>query len=224
MFKTLVDMKKTFSLFPLLFLFLLSASSYAQSIGPKAGVNIASYAGDDQFDDDAFGSNTGLQFGVAAEIPISGRFAIQPELLYLQKGAASEVDFLGITTRVENVLNYLEIPLLAKISLTDSPTKVYVTAGPSIGFGLGGKVVTSVGDMEEEVDVDFEEDELNSFDLSLAFGAGVQFEVGPGQLFVDARYLLGLGGLDDSEPEADQIDIFNRGIGASVGFLFPIGQ
>ncbi|MEO0875247.1 MAG: PorT family protein, partial [Bacteroidota bacterium] len=65
---------------------------------------------------------------------------------------------------------------------------------------------------------------ISSFDFGLAVGAGVQLEVGPGQIFFDVRYLLGLANLDDSEPEDEQIDVFNRGIGASVGFLFPIGQ
>ena len=217
-------MQKPTNLLALLFLLAFTFNAHAQSIGPKAGINIASWAGDDTFDDDAYGSATGLQFGAVAVIPVSDKFAIQPELVYLQKGSQLELDFLGDKITTTTTLNYLEIPILARITLTEGPTQIFINAGPSIGLGLSGTVKAEAGGQEEEDDIDFDEDGISSLDLGLAVCAGVQLEVGPGQLFFDLRYLLGLASLDDSEPEDEQIDIFNRGIGASVGFLFPIGQ
>lgn len=214
-------MQKLIKLLALFILVSFAASTYAQSIGPKAGVNIASFTGDDSFDEDGNTSTIGLQFGAVVEIPVSDKFSIQPELVYLQKGAGTEFDVFGTKVETDFKLNYFEIPILAKVYLTEGPTQVFVNVGPSIGFGLGGKTVTKAGDEEEEEDIDFSDDELTSLDLSLAVGAGVQFDAGPGKLFIDVRYLLGLTSLDDSE---EPIDVLNRGIGASVGFLFPIGQ
>lgn len=217
-------MRNLMKLLTLLFLLSFTLQAQTQSIGLKAGINIASWAGDEAFDDDAYGSTFGLQFGAVAEIPVSDKFAIQPELIYLQKGFFFEFEFLGITSETDTKLNYLEIPILAKIFLTDAPTQVYVTAGPSVGFALSGKVIDTVGGEEDETDIDFEDSEISTFDFGLSLGAGAQFAAGPGKLFVDVRYLLGLANLDNSEPESERIDVFNRGIGASIGFLFPIGQ
>ena len=216
--------KPLLNLLALFVLFSFAVQVHAQSVGVKAGVNIASWAGDDIFDEDVFSSITGLQFGAVAVLPVSDKFAIQPELLFLQKGFENEIDFLSEKIITTTTLNYLEIPILARITLTEGPTQIFVNAGPSIGLGLGGTIKSEAGGVEEEEDFDFDENDTNSFDLGLAVGAGVQFEVGPGNLFIDVRYLLGLSGLDDSENEEEQIDAFNRGIGASVGFLFPIGQ
>lgn len=215
-------MQKSMKLLTLLLLLAFTFNSYAQSIGPKAGINIASWAGDDIFDD--YGSTIGLQFGAVAVIPVSDKFAIQPELVNLQKGSSLELDFLGDKIETTSTLNYFEIPILARITVTEGPTQVFINAGPSIGFGLSGTVKSEAGGEETEEDIDFDEDGLSSFDFGIAVGGGVQFEAGPGHFFVDVRYLLGLAGLDDTEPEEDQIDVFNRGLGASVGFLFPIGQ
>ncbi|MEL6658440.1 MAG: porin family protein [Bacteroidota bacterium] len=217
-------MQKPTNLLALLFLLAFTFSAHTQSIGPKVGVNIGSWGGDDIFDDADYGSITGLQFGAVAVIPVSDKFAIQPELVYLQKGSSFEFDFLGDKIESNTTLNYLEIPILARINVTDGPTQIFINAGPSIGFGLSGTISSESGGEESEVDIDFDEDGISSFDFGLAVGAGVQLEVGPGQIFFDVRYLLGLANLDDSEPEDEQIDVFNRGIGASVGFLFPIGQ
>ena len=216
-------MQKSFNLIPLLFLLVFTVSSHAQSVGPKVGINIASWAGDDQFDDDFFTSNTVFQFGAVAELPLTDQLSLQPELLFFQKGFGTETSFLGVTSTTDNRLNYLEIPVLGKFFLTDGPTQIFVTAGPSFGFGLGGKAIRESGGDTEEVDIDFEEDELSVLDLSLSIGAGAQAEVGPGKVFVDIRYLMGLTNVDDA-PENEQIDIFNRGIGIAAGFLFPIGQ
>lgn len=215
-------MQKLIKLLALFLLVSFAVNSYAQSIGPKVGVNIASWAGDDIFDD--YSSLTGLQFGAVAEIPVGDKFSIQPELLLIQKGSGFDSDFLGTTIETDNKLNYFEIPILAKIYLTEGPAQVFVNAGPTIGFATSGKIVTEAGGEKEEVDIDFDDTDLSTFDFGVAVGAGAQFDAGPGKLFVDVRYLLGLANLDESEPEADRIDVFNRGIGASVGFLFPLGQ
>jgi hypothetical protein len=216
-------MKNLMKLFVLVSLVSLTMNAYAQSIGPKFGLNLASWTGDEMFDDDAYKSVLGLQFGAVAEFPFSDMFAVQAELLYFQKGVAAEFDFLGEKITTESKLNYLEVPVLAKVSFINEPVQVYVTAGPSFGYGLNGKTVAKSDTEEDEEDIDFDENELARFELSASFGAGVQIPAGPGKFFVDGRYLLGLTNVDASEPEGDRTDIFNRGLGISVGVLFPIG-
>lgn len=203
-------MKILFNLSLLLILFPSKYLNAQFSIGPKLGINISTAAGDDVFDD--LESVVGLQFGVAGEVSISEQFAVQPEVLYFQKG--SKIDFMGVETKT--FLNYLEIPILVKGKFgAPDGLQFIATLGPSFGFGLGGKM--KMGD--EEVDFDFEDDNLSEFDLSLSIGAGAQIPVGPGNLFLDLRYLLGLTTLDN----AGEFDAFNRGFGIATGFLFSIG-
>ncbi|MFT5165834.1 MAG: opacity protein-like surface antigen [Saprospiraceae bacterium] len=220
------NLKKAFFLFSLLCL--VGAVQAQISIGPKFGVNIATLGGDD-VEDDGLGSIIGLQFGAAAEITINEMFAIQPELLFFQKGFALdfEEDFLGETLKSENdlKLNYLEIPILAKVMFgAEGGPKFFATVGPSFGFGLSGEVeskATFGGETESATeDIDFDDDMITKLDISLSIGAGAQFAAGPGNLFVDVRYLLGLNTTDDS---GDDADVKNRGIGIAVGYLFPIG-
>jgi outer membrane protein with beta-barrel domain len=213
----------------MLFAFLSLNVNAQIAIGPKVGVNIATWGGDDTEDLEGLGSVIGLQFGAAAEIAVNEMFAIQPELLFFQKGFSVEFeeDILEETLKSETTakLNYLEIPILAKIMFgAEEGPKFFATVGPSFGFGLGGEIeskVTFGGETETDTeDIDFEEDMITKLDIGVSVGAGAQFPVGPGNLFVDVRYLLGLNSTDDSE---DNSDVKNRGIGISAGFLFPIG-
>lgn len=185
------------------------------SIGPKAGINLANVGGDgtDGFDTKSI---VGLQFGAAAEISVNEMIAVQPELLYFQKGTS--IDFGSFGGEVDQVLNYLEIPVLLKLKFgQEGGPKFFGTVGPSFGFGLNGKLKSDAGDE----DIDFDDDEIKKLDISASIGAGAEFAAGPGNLFIDVRYLLGLSTTDDSEFDAD---IKNRGIGIGVGYLIPIGQ
>ncbi len=213
-------------------LLLFIATSYSLSaqiaIGPKAGINLATIGGDDAPDD--VKSIVGFQFGAAAEISVNEMISVQPELLYFQKGAKAEgsEEIYGTTIEYTStqMLNYFEIPLLLKLKFgaEDGP-RFFATVGPSFGFGLGGKWETETtvnGETEkDDGDIDFEDDKIKKLDLGASIGAGAEFAAGPGNFFVDVRYLLGLTTTDDSD--FDQ-DVKHRGIGISVGYLIPIVQ
>lgn len=220
--KNTLIMQKSIKLLALLTILCFSLNSYAQSLGPKIGINIASWGGDDSLTDD-LNSVVGVQLGAAFELPVSDRVSILPEVLYFQKGAGEEFSFAGSTSETDVFLNYLEIPILAKVYFNDGPTKIYGTAGPSIGFGLNGKVIDETAGNRTEMDLDFKNDEIATVDFSLSVGAGTQFSIGPGNLFFDIRYLLGLNTADDTNPKSQRDDIFNRGFGISTGVLFPLG-
>lgn len=84
-------------------------------LGAKAGVNFASM-GDDQTED--LNRRTSFHVGVLVEIPISEKFAIQPELLYSSQGyKIEEVDtYLDLKSVYKDVdkLDYINIPIMAK--------------------------------------------------------------------------------------------------------------
>ena len=183
------------------------------SFGLRAGVNIATV----NIEQDGISiepdSRTGLDIGALLNIGITDAFSVQPEVSFIQKGYA--IDLLG--DKVELILNYIEVPVLAKYGFGSESFQGFVQAGPSFGFAASGK--TKFGDEEEDIEF---EDDFNRFDFGLQFGAGAGFAAGSGQAFVDFRYALGLSNLDASEGE-ESGTINNRGILLTVGYLVPIG-
>lgn len=186
------------------------------SIGPKVGVNFARIGGDD-VNEDEINSLFGGQFGAVGQLRFNESFAIQPELLFFQKGYRAEFLILGEEFSFRQTLNYIEVPIMAKFMFfAQEGGQVYGLFGPSLGFGLNGKF--GLNDSDETFT--FEEVNFSKIDLSLTIGAGVQIPTGPGKLFLDVRYLLGLNTIDNEEPK---LDIKNRGLGIGLGFLFPLG-
>ncbi len=112
--------------------------------GAKAGANFASITGDDA----DFDGRTGYHIGLVAELGLSEKFAIQPELIYSAQGA----DESGLDLNID----YLNLPILAEIKLTEMFS---IQAGPQFGFKV------NEGDFED----------LNEFDLSGA--AGVEINI-----------------------------------------------
>ncbi|WP_333819535.1 porin family protein [Ohtaekwangia sp.] len=164
-------------------------ASYAQSIIPKAGLSLSNIHGSDASGTD---SKAGLTLGAGFNLPLGkGAFSIQPELNYIQKGFKASED--GGTAKLN--LNYLELPVLVKASFGDV-TKFYVNAGPSVAYGLGGKVSYEEGNMKYSSKVKFgdgDDDGIvyfsNQIDFGVQFGGGVLIA---GKVMVDVRYGLGL--------------------------------
>jgi hypothetical protein len=76
---------------------------------------------------------------------------MQPELLFIQKGEQYQAG--GVVTKAK--LNYLELPVLAKISFGSESVKGYVNAGPSLTLGLTGKQTVEGGPNAGETDIRF---------------------------------------------------------------------
>lgn len=187
------------------------------SFGVKGGVNFAKLQGDNIEDADG---RTGFHLGAIVEIPVSEKFSIQPEVMYSQQGLQSE-DNNG-NSRSENILklDYINVPVLAKYYITEGFS---VEAGPQFGFltkaesefesseTIGGVTVESEGTLDIE-------DEIAGFDMGAAIGAGYELNSG---LFFQARYIIGLSNVDDSdEGGLFEDDLTNSNLQLSVGFKF----
>ncbi|WP_100611490.1 porin family protein [Confluentibacter lentus] len=155
--------------------------------GAKAGVNFASLSGDDA---DGLDGRTSFHVGALAEIGISEKFAVQPELLYSSQGASFEDNNLK--------MDYINLPILAKFLVAEGFS---IEVGPQVGFLISA-------DAEGE-DV---KDAFKSTDFSGALGLGYKLESG---LNFAARYNLGLGNIADGDG-----DIKNNVIQLSVGYFF----
>jgi len=222
------------------------------SIIPKAGLTLStiSHKKTDNFplEQDDVVTNTGFTAGIGFNLPLTedGFFSVQPELLYVQKGyRINYTNPLGSLDSRQK-FNYLEVPVLAKVNFGTETIKLYVNAGPSFGYALGGShesivksgplsITTSGKNLfkEEPANTNGDDDYYdpkyyNRLDLGLQFGGGVGLAVGPGALLLDARYGMGLNyfykGRTDNNSNGDNEPNFkNRVFAFTLGYAIPLG-
>ncbi|MCX2741101.1 porin family protein [Pontibacter anaerobius] len=212
-------MKNKF-LLTLLFVVALGFTSVAQSIsiGPRVGATFAKVAlseEEDGISNDDIKSNPGMQFGAVANFMINDMFSVQPELLYVQKGFKIGDDDMHIKGRP----NYLEVPVLAKVSFGTEQLHGFATGGPSIGYWASGENSMKMGDSEASESYEFDDTD-NRLELGASFGIGAAYKMGQGELNLDVRYGLGFTSL--YEAEDGEAKTRNRVFGVSLAYLFSL--
>ncbi|GAB3811092.1 porin family protein [Pontibacter rugosus] len=193
-----------------------AAEAQTITVGPRVGATFSevNYSGDGaDMLNDQLKSKTGVQFGAVANVMVNDLFSVQPELLYVQKGV--KVNFGGLSTELQS--SYLELPVLAKVSFGSEQIKGFVTAGPSVGYWLSGKIKQKYDGESEEDDYDFTDDD-NRTEIGANFGVGAAYKVGTGYLNLDLRYGLGLSNLYNDGEEK----VKNRVLGVSLAYLFSL--
>ena len=206
--KIIITMNKSNVLLRLSIVFLLLAgvtyNSSAQ-FGIRAGAIFSKEDVKGPIDVQNFKSKAGLDLAVTFGIPIGNVIALQPELHFIQKGSKIE-NVIGGGEDIKVSLNYLELPMLLKLSFGGDELNVFGLAGPSIGYLSGGSIKFG------EIKAEWENDDYENFELGAHFGAGVRF----GNLAVDLRYLVGFS----DNRSANENEAYNRGISAGLSLLF----
>ncbi|KIA99211.1 hypothetical protein OA93_06165 [Flavobacterium sp. KMS] len=186
--------------------------SNAQEVkfGAKGGINLSTLTGDI----DNASSKVGFQVGGFAEIKLSDKFFVQPELLYSTQGAKNKVSGFGYSEENKLKFGYLNVPVMAKYYVIE---KLSLEAGPQIGFLVSAKSeYSSTGfgeDESEKVDV---KDQFKSIDFGVNFGAGYDFTE---NISAGVRYNLGLSNITDFG-DGDNAKFKNSVFSLSVGYKF----
>jgi hypothetical protein len=153
-----------------------------------------------------------------------GAFALQPELMYVSKGAKYTATEQGITAEAELQLDYVEIPVLFVLPFTAGNISPHIYAGPAFAFEVGCSVNFSAGGISGSGDCDDDEDLSDGrrkFDVGAMFGGGVSIPMGPGAVLLEGRYNFGLLNLNDSDEDGS---VKNRSGAVLVGYSIPIGS
>ena len=189
--------------FILIFSFIIFTGSTVKAqefvhFGAKGGLNLTNI-NSDNFSETK--SRTGFHLGLIAEIPFGNRFSLQPEVIYSTHGTEADVLMYGSGPRpTEYNLDYIQVPVLAKIFLTES---LSIEAGPSFNFLVNEKI-------------DGEEADFGSnFEFGGALGAFYKFG---GRFFGSARYTYGFTNAFDKENYDE--NVHNNGFQLGIGFLF----
>ncbi len=208
-------MKKSILAIAIAFLGINAASAQESPLfGIKGGVNFSNFYGDgiNQYNDP--NGRTSFNLGLLAEIPVSDKFSVQPEVLY--SGQGYDIADRNDANDIEYQLDYINVPVLAKYYVTDG---LALEAGPQVGFLVNSEIDYNPSNTNDNNSISLNEDQFNKLDLSVALGASYKFR---GGFFLSGRYNLGLSDIyDDSAnnffANADaKHSVFQGGI----GFMF----
>jgi hypothetical protein len=211
------------------FFLMITFYSKAQTLfGIKAGVTFSKFSVSDSVFDSSPAALTAFTAGIPLVFKISDKFSIQPEINYVSKGADFGQNLGFISYDIKYKINYIEIPVLAKLSLHDKKFDFNLLAGPSIAYGLKAKIHSELkslfGNNTTDSTLDFKKNYLNRTDVCLNFGAGFSYPLGVQTIFLDIRYQVGLSNLDtyDAPANSGNPAIHTSGFMISGGILFPL--
>jgi hypothetical protein len=236
-------MKKRFIILILVITCFFVSNGFAQfQIGPLVGANLSGLSIEP---DSLFTGNVNTKVGLIAGVSIvynfSSMFSLQIEPAYMEKGAVIYTPYTDVATIVEIEqtidVNYIDIPILLKVSFGEEFIKPYILAGGYIAFPLDDGKTTleyiigngqDITELLPEETLNLFKPELitNSVDLGLNFGAGFSLPLGIIDIFLEAQYSLGLTNITDEEfflfPQLLNPDIKNKGFQIKAGLLFSL--
>lgn len=192
--------------------FLITGQENNIKFGVKAGANFSKYSGTLIASD--YRRKLGFYAGGFANIMITEKFKIQPELLFALQGSNFVIKDIEIRENQSDIAragdfktktteSTISIPLLARYYASKS---FYLESGPQLGLIINReeKVIESPTDNPDFNQVtDFDND---IFDLGLAIGAGYALS---NHFTLNSRYFLGLIERDINNVKSS---VFNLGI------------
>jgi hypothetical protein len=225
--KKLLFMKKTiFILTAFIFCLNITALSQKTRVGVTGGITEANLSrtigGADKDGEYRLGIITGFQL----EVPLGkkNKFSFQPDLHYIQKGAA-QIPTTPVFIKIYTALRYAVLaPDFVRNCKTGKGT-FYFGGGPYIGFNLPSKNVThTAGAPNVETDISFGNaiaNDLKGVDYGGNVVMGYRMNNG---IFVSANYYQGVRNLVPGDkldlPASADDKIKNIAFAIRVGYLF----
>lgn len=166
------------------------------------------------------------------EVPISNRVSFRPELEYIRKGVAvkegANLNLGGFNLPIGATIAYqsqqLQVPLLAKINLSEGPVQPYLLLGPAVSYAMAGRIRTRASALvtTQPYDVDvYYGGSLSRWDVSAVGGLGLAMDAGTGKFFIEGRFTEGF--TRQVQVPVVNVNVRNRGVAFSAGYSFPIG-
>ncbi len=145
-----------------------------------------------------------------------GLFTFQPEVMFIQKG--TRMNSTEDATYSQLSMNYIDVPLLLRISIDVKVVEIYANIGPYGGYWIGGKTKNYFYDdtqaqwVTEKDTYDFDSDHDVRYDAGIIGGVGVKvlmiiFEVRYGHGFIDVFDYT-----DDTHKQTNRYFNFTLGI------------
>ncbi len=197
-------MKKVTGLVLVILMVFIAVPAKSQlKFGVKGGLNISSV----HMNSDILKADnvTGFQIGPMIEttLPLIG-IGLDAAILYSQKGVDMKTE--GTATSTSMKTDYLDIPVNLKWKFGIPLVKAYLSAGPYVGFRVGGDKIWNV--LGEQI-------KAKNFSAGLNFGVGAELI---SHLQVGINYGLGL--TDNYSSDKFDMKAKNRGWSITAAVLF----
>ena len=211
---------------------ILTYDLFAQSQRLKGGLAIGGVNSHWEFPssatspDEDWTNAWGWHLAVPIEYSFNDHLALQGEITWSQKGTTLNMDWweddIFIMTKSKTLLNYVDLPLMLKVSTKPGKVQAFAYGGGYYGVALNAKMDINVTatwngiseSASESQDLDLEEIGASKRDAGWLLGGGLRF----GQAYLEARYMHGVHDIDTNEgPEAV---IYNRYTVFTLGFFY----
>lgn len=175
-------------------------------LGPKIGTNFSRITNMEDFTVNA-SSKTGFQIGAVGEIGLTNMLSFETELVLTSKGMSNEFS--------KQRVNYLSIPLLAKLSFKVlGLSRVYATGGMYNNVRVNAKNIYT--DQPESFN---QTHHYTVIDWGLSLGCGAAYDTKYGLLCLDLRYDLGVVDVEKTDFTATASNR-NRSLGVALAFKY----
>lgn len=152
------------------------------SIGVKGGVNFTNLYTEEVDDNNIL---TSFNLGFYVNVPVTNSLSIQPEFNFSRKGSELVYDNAFVSGTARFKLNYIEVPVLLKINLTEN---FNIHLGPYIAYLVDGQVTNESSNGNFDFEDNLSNDDFNKFDYGLSGGIGIDFSTAQ----IGLRYNYGL--------------------------------
>ena len=191
------------------------ANAQQTKFGVKGGLNLSNWAGDT--DGVNLKYKVGFNGGLFADVKLSEKVSLQPEVLYSLVGTkiddfTIDIDGQEYTGDVNFNMSYIYIPVMLELKVAE---KFNLEVGPQLGFLLSAKSVTKLEGNSQKVKEDIKSI-FNTIDFGLNFGANYDFDE---HFILGFRYNLGLSNIAKTE-EGDSSKIQNSVFSLGLGYKF----
>jgi hypothetical protein len=168
----------------------LAAQRPRSAVGATVGYSRSDIGGSDA---QGVRSRQGALSGVFLHFPYGRSLAVRPELLFALKGGRTLADIEGGGSATLDIeLAYLELPVLAHLTVPAGRWRPVLFAGPAPALQIGCDLEVVVEPEPVRVTCNEADITFREWDLGLVAGGGLEARLNRATLALEARYTLGL--------------------------------
>jgi hypothetical protein len=185
------------------------------AVGAQVGYSRADLTGRES---DLVESRQGAITGVYLHLPMNPMVSVRPEVLFSLKGGRTLSRIVGTSdvALVDIELAYLELPILARLTLPRGRFRPAVFGGPSAGLQIGCDIAITA----TTIDTSFtcgqaEASVVREWDFGWIAGAAIEMHLPRTTLALQGRYSTGFRSILEGT-----VDLRNRGMALLFGLTF----
>jgi hypothetical protein len=185
------------------------------AVGAQVGYSRADLTGENS---NLVESRQGAITGVYLHLPMNRMLSVRPEVLFSLKGGRILTAVAGTSAiaLVDIELAYLELPLMARLTLPRGHFRPVVFGGPSAGIQIGCDfLIIIAADSIRRTCGEDEVTQVRKWDFGWIAGAAIEMHLPRTTLALQGRYSAGFRSVLEGT-----VDLRNRGMAVLFGLTF----